>query len=218
MDQCDTKIDLVKYMWVSDLYFMVHCFALYLVIHLNYFYILRIGAGRGYSCPSGHLLQFFCMQLCFDAIHLKTERIHTFQLRFRHIISQKVQILFCVDSITDLMSFSFSFYHISMIWATSWPSQQNGMCAQQRLISAWASVQSDQSLHCALSGLLRKQAFFMRTAKTLIRLGGCPDWSESLPDAQATLLSWSGGGSVLLLCHFCMQLLNFASRHVWISW
>ena len=26
MDQCDTKIDLVKYMWVSDLYFMVHWF------------------------------------------------------------------------------------------------------------------------------------------------------------------------------------------------
>ena len=28
MDQCDTKIDLVKYMWVSDLYFMVHWFCL----------------------------------------------------------------------------------------------------------------------------------------------------------------------------------------------
>ena len=24
MDQCDSKIDLVKYMWVNDLYFMVH--------------------------------------------------------------------------------------------------------------------------------------------------------------------------------------------------
>ena len=24
MDQCDSKIDLVKYMWVSDLYFMIH--------------------------------------------------------------------------------------------------------------------------------------------------------------------------------------------------
>ena len=24
MDQCDSKIDLVKYMWVSDLYFMVN--------------------------------------------------------------------------------------------------------------------------------------------------------------------------------------------------
>ena len=28
MDQCDTKINLVKYMWVSDLYFMVHWFCL----------------------------------------------------------------------------------------------------------------------------------------------------------------------------------------------
>ena len=28
MDQCDTKIDLVKYMWVSDLYFMVYWFCL----------------------------------------------------------------------------------------------------------------------------------------------------------------------------------------------
>ena len=28
MDQCDSKIDLVKYMWVSDLYFMVHWFYL----------------------------------------------------------------------------------------------------------------------------------------------------------------------------------------------
>ena len=25
-------------------------------IDLNYFYILKNGAGRGYSCPSGHLL------------------------------------------------------------------------------------------------------------------------------------------------------------------
>ena len=29
MDQCDSKIDLVKYMWVSDLYFMVIDFTLY---------------------------------------------------------------------------------------------------------------------------------------------------------------------------------------------
>ena len=31
-------------------------------------------------------------------------------------------------------------------WATSWQNQQNGMRAQQRLRSAWASTQSDQSL------------------------------------------------------------------------
>ena len=52
----DTKIDLVNVCgsvtyisWSID-------FALYLVIDLNYFYMFRNGAGRGYSCPSGHLL------------------------------------------------------------------------------------------------------------------------------------------------------------------
>ena len=33
-------------------------------------------------------------------------------------------------------------------WAASWQNQQNGMCAQRRLRSAWASAQSDQSLCC----------------------------------------------------------------------
>ena len=32
--------------------------------------------------------------------------------------------------------------------AASRQNQQNGMCAQQRLRSAWASAQSDQSLRC----------------------------------------------------------------------
>ena len=35
----------------------------------------------------------------------------------------------------------------------------------------------------------------MRTAKTLIRLGGCPGWSESLLGAHAILLVLSWGGS-----------------------
>ena len=35
----------------------------------------------------------------------------------------------------------------------------------------------------------------MRTAKTLIRLGGCPDWSESSLGAYAILLVLSRGGS-----------------------
>ena len=56
MGHCDSKIDLVKYMWVSDLYFMVHWFYLISLSDLNYFYTLRNGTGRGYSCPSGHLL------------------------------------------------------------------------------------------------------------------------------------------------------------------
>ena len=34
------------------------------------------------------------------------------------------------------------------IWAASWQNEQNGMCAQRRLRSAWASTQSDQNLRC----------------------------------------------------------------------
>ena len=59
------------------------------------------------------------------------------------------------------------------------------VCAQRRLRSAWASAQSDQSLRCALNGKLRTQFFFMRTAKSLIRLGGCPGSSESSLGAQS---------------------------------
>ena len=32
--------------------------------------------------------------------------------------------------------------------ATAWQNQQNYLCAQRRLRSAWASAQSDQSLPC----------------------------------------------------------------------
>ena len=86
------------------------------------------------------------------------------------------------------------------------------LCAQRLLRSAWASTQSDQRLRCALGGLLRTQAFFMRTstAKTLI---GCPGWSESSLGAHSfcwychvaaqvnsTSLSDASVGSMYLLC------------------
>ena len=35
--------------------------------------------------------------------------------------------------------------HYIFTWATSWQNQQNDMCVQWRLRSAWASTQSDQS-------------------------------------------------------------------------
>ena len=75
-------------------------------------------------------------------------------------------------------------------------------CAQRRFRSAWASAQSEQSLRCALSGLLRTQTFFMRTAKTLIRLGECPGWSESSLGAQS--LCW--------FCHVAAHIVSFSWR------
>ena len=71
------------------------------------------------------------------------------------------------------------------------------MCAQRRLRSAWASAQSDQNLCCVLNGYLRTQAFFMRTAKTLIRLGGCQGWS--------VFAGWA--------CHFVGYVVCWRKRH-----
>ena len=75
-----------------------------------------------------------------------------------------------------------SFFHLSrrMTKPTKWPVRP---------------AQSDQSLRCALNGYLKIQCFFMRTAKTLIRLGGCPGWSESLLGAHVILLVKSCCGS-----------------------
>ena len=57
-------------------------------------------------------------------------------------------------------------------------------------------------------------SFFMRTAKTLIRLGGCPGWSESLLCVQVILLVLSCTGSFFFelnisLCYWflCMRQL-----------
>ena len=89
------------------------------------------------------------------------------------------------------------------IWAIARQNQQNDLCTQRRLRSAWASVQSDESLRSALNGQLRAQCFFMRPTKTLIRLGRCSGWSESLLGAKVILLVLSWGGSYQLWASPC---------------
>ena len=56
---------------------------------------------------------------------------------------------------------------------------QSLRCAQRSLRSAWASAQSDQSLRCPHEETLGSYLPIQCTAKTLIRLGGCPGWYES---------------------------------------
>ena len=41
MDQCDSMIDLVKYMWVNDLYFMVHLILPYIIVRLELFLYIK---------------------------------------------------------------------------------------------------------------------------------------------------------------------------------
>ena len=61
------------------------------------------------------------------------------------------------------------------------------LCAQRRLRSAWASAQSDQRLRYPHEESLGPLLPIERTAKTLIRLGRCPGWSESSLGAQSFL-------------------------------
>ena len=79
-----------------------------------------------------------------------------------------------------------------------WQNQLNDLCVHRRLRSAWASAWSDQSVHCLQEDALGSLLPIKCTAKTLIRLGGCPGWSESSLGAHANLLVLSCSGSVWL--------------------
>ena len=80
------------------------------------------------------------------------------------------------------------------------------VCVQQRLRSAMASTQSDQRFRCVLNGQLRTQAFFMRTAKTLIRVGRCKGWSESSLCAHS--FCW--------FCHVVALVISFVNTNtIW---
>ena len=83
-------------------------------------------------------------------------------------------------------------------WAATWQNKQSDLCAQRRLRSAWASVQSDQSLRCTHEVTLGPQLPIECTAKTLIRMDGCQGWSETSLGAQIILLVLSRGGSYLI--------------------
>ena len=81
------------------------------------------------------------------------------------------------------------------MWATAWQSQQNDLCAQRRLRSAWASAQSDHRLGCPHEEALGPLLPIEHTAKTPITLGRCPGWSESLLGPHIILLVLSCGSS-----------------------
>ena len=68
-----------------------------------------------------------------------------------------------------------------IIWASTWQNQQSDCAPSEDTDQPGHPLVRSESLLCA---------FFVRTAKTLIRLGGCPGWSESSLGAQS-------------LCWFC---------------
>ena len=96
------------------------------------------------------------------------------------------------------------------------------LCAQQRLRSAWASAESEQSSLCALR--IAKDPKDSQGPKVsscgqrrLIRLGKCPGWSESLLGAHAILLVLSWGGSVITIVSL-VDTVHQLLKHVYEHW
>ena len=103
------------------------------------------------------------------------------------------------------------------IWAASRPNQQNGMYAQRRLRSTWASAQSDQSLRCPQEDIWGPELSLERTAKPLIRQGGCPGWSQSSLGTKVILLVLSWSSSFYFVSLASTILISVISRR-FISW
>ena len=74
-----------------------------------------------------------------------------------------------------------SFY----IWAWARQYKQNDTCAQRRLKTVWASAVWSES-YCAV--WVANDLNFRQSDGALVRLGGCPGWSESSLYAQVILL------------------------------
>ena len=81
------------------------------------------------------------------------------------------------------------FFRFLHKWAAAWQNQQNDLCAQRRLGSAWADAQSDQSSLCAQC--LAKVPMLLHVDSE--------DWSD-WADAQTDLsLRWAHRS----FCWFC---------------
>ena len=104
--------------------------------------------------------------------------------------------LLCTGPIMFILRWSPEKYN----WAATWQNQQNTENPKKNTIElrhdqtnkrramtlikldirpVWASAQFDQSLCCQHEETLGPKPTIEHKAKTLIRLGGCPGWSES---------------------------------------
>ena len=84
-------------------------------------------------------------------------------------------------------------------WAPSQLNQQNDLCAQRRLRSAWASAQSDQCLHWPHEETLGPQLPIERTAKT--------DQTWRMP--RLIRVGWAHRS----FCWFCHEAAQMFSTH-----
>ena len=91
----------------------------------------------------------------WNCTHHRSDFIRSGRRMDRHLRSFRPRLEHCC--LVDSINVDFPIYLALAVssnfkWATERQNQQNGMFTQGRLRSAWASAQSDQSLHCPLNG------------------------------------------------------------------
>ena len=92
-------------------------------------------------------------------------------------------------------NFYFRKHSVSVyIWAASWQIQQNDMCVQRRLGSAWASAQFDQSSLCA-QWVAKDPSFLHADSEDSDQTGRMPRLIWVSLGAHVSLLVLSCGGS-----------------------
>ena len=134
------------------------------------------------------LIVYFRLESCLlaDKISTSKNRDITVLLSFHFIALVYVPL----GEIIDV----FLLYWMKIQKSHSTQNRQNDVCAQQRLRSARASAQSDQSSLCA-QWVAKDLRFHHADGEDSIRLGGCPGRSESSLDRQVILLVLSCCGS-----------------------
>ena len=116
---------------------------------------------ENYPSVTDHKIAFLSVFLSFGKRSMFKFRIETVdRIRFRSSFrSIAIELNMTHDRQSDMSR--------DMTKPTKW------LRVQRRLRSAWASAQSDRSLRCPHEESLVPYLPIERTAKTLIRLGGC---------------------------------------------
>ena len=119
---------------------------------------------------------------------MEWKKFHDYEFRlqlnwcqFMHTSVQKY-LLRCTNSeILHFMEKPIKYRSFEMFWSFDWTEKHS----QTMII--WAASRQTNKMACAPSEdsdqpgqwVAKDSSFLMRTAKPLIRLGGCPGWSES---------------------------------------
>ena len=117
----------------------------------------------------------------------------------------------CNGILVKMIKISHHMSYINDKLGAAWQNQQNDLCAQRRLRSAWASAQSDQSLCCPHEETLGPQLPIGRTAKT-DQTGQMPRRIWVLVGAHVILLVLPYGSSNVLIQFAMIEELSHVTR------